>query len=352
MVAIVSTVAFASIGSLVGFKTMFTESLLKEHPFAFEYLSYDGNSSEHEDLDLIETRLKEEGFAYKKYKVVFKSQPIHNHRGSVMVIKSSEYNAIAEATGEKRVVLKGNEAVIAEDNSYIDISDHNSNKEKIMKEIKIQSAGGYISLKLVDHIESSALPSFGQTLIVADEQFEQLNLPGRIETFYTFDIKNWNDTVGIGKSLEKELRPKNHFVYGSFFSLANELKRLNQQNGAILFVGLFIGAVFFVAAGSFLYFRLYTDLEEDKRKFIAITKLGLTEKELSKVITAQLILLFFAPIMVAVIHGAVALTSLQRLFHYDLVKESALVLGSFFAVQVVYFILIRSRYVKHIKSAL
>jgi putative ABC transport system permease protein len=28
-----------------------------------------------------------------------------------------------------------------------------------------------------------------------------------------------------------------------------------------------IGIVFFVSAGSFLYFRLYMDLDEDKQKF-------------------------------------------------------------------------------------
>ena len=37
--------------------------------------------------------------------------------------------------------------------------------------------------------------------------------------------------------------------------------------GPILFVGIFIGIVFFVSAGSFLYFRLYSDLGEDVKKF-------------------------------------------------------------------------------------
>ncbi|AWI12927.1 hypothetical protein CQJ30_12645 [Caldibacillus thermoamylovorans] len=55
--------------------------------------------------------------------------------------------------------------------------------------------------------------------------------------------------------------------------------------GPILFVGLFIGVVFFVSAGSFLYFRLYMDLDEDKQKFSSIAKMGLTVKELKKVLT-------------------------------------------------------------------
>src|SRR5690625_5893183 len=63
-----------------------------------------------------------------------------------------------------------------------------------------------------------------------------------------------------------------------------------------MFVGLFIGIVFFVSAGSFLYFRLYMDLDDDKQKFSSIAKMGLTDRELGKVIHQQTAILFFAPI--------------------------------------------------------
>lgn len=38
-------------------------------------------------------------------------------------------------------------------------------------------------------------------------------------------------------------------------------------------------------SGSFLYIRLYMDLDEDKQKFSSIAKMGLTVKELKKVLT-------------------------------------------------------------------
>src|SRR5690625_8004864 len=94
-----------------------------------------------------------------------------------------------------------------------------------------------------------------------------------------------------------------------------------------MLVGLFIGIVFFVSAGSFLYFRLYSDLDDDKGKFIAISKIGLTREEMRKVIGRQITILFFLPIIVALAHGAVALTTLAHMFSYNLVRESAIVLG-------------------------
>src|SRR5690625_7624750 len=80
----------------------------------------------------------------------------------------------------------------------------------------------------------------------------------------------------------------------------------------VMLVGLFIGIVFFVSAGSFLYFRLYSDLDDDKGKFIAISKIGLTREEMRKVIGRQITILFFLPIIVALAHGAVALTTLAH----------------------------------------
>lgn len=117
-----------------------------------------------------------------------------------------------------------------------------------------------------------------------------------------------------------------------------------------MFVGLFIGIVFFVSAGSFLYFRLYMDLEEDKQKFKSIAKMGLTERELKKILSRQTMILFFAPITVAIIHGAVALTALSHLSEFSLVKESVTVLSFFFIIQVLYFFIVRYLYTKQVKA--
>ncbi|HLR52364.1 MAG TPA: ABC transporter permease, partial [Candidatus Avamphibacillus sp.] len=63
-------------------------------------------------------------------------------------------------------------------------------------------------------------------------------------------------------------------------------------------------------------------------------------------------ILFFAPIVVALIHGAVALTALSHFFDYNLARESGMVLGSFFVIQVIYFIIVRFIYIKQVKSAI
>lgn len=346
IVAIVSTVAFSAIGSLVGFKTVMTDLTIYENPFAVQYSSFDKNKKQAQQLALIQDVLDDADIPYKQYEATGLYQTI-GEESPAMMIKRSDYNAIAKALGDKQVDIEGNEAVKVE---HLDVLGEKRAEEHSTKPITLME--GDQSIQPVQTVQSNALPMYSAYYVISNELFQKLTKYEDKQQFFLFELQDGEEAIEAGAKLAKEMPASFYGGEYRFFALAHELNKLTQGYGAILFVGLFIGAVFFVAAGSFLYFRLYTDLEEDKRKFAAITKLGLTDKELSKVMTIQIALLFFIPIGVALIHGAVALTALQHMFNYSLVKESALVLGSFFLIQVVYFFIIRTTYIKNIKASI
>src|SRR5699024_9802540 len=120
----------------------------------------------------------------------------------------------------------------------------------------------------------------------------------------------------------------------------------------ILFIGLFIQLIVFVSAGSFLYFRLYSDIDAYKDKFCMISRILLTDKELNQELNKQTAILFFAPMLVALVHCAVALTALSHMMDYNLLLVSTYVLGSFLVIQIIYFLFVRYFYTKQIKSVL
>jgi putative ABC transport system permease protein len=120
----------------------------------------------------------------------------------------------------------------------------------------------------------------------------------------------------------------------------------------MFFVALLVGIVFFIASGSFLYFRLYADLEYDIRQYNTIARIGLTDQELRTIVTKQLLLLFFVPFMLAVSHSLFAFKALQSLFSISIAQNMSLVLLSFLAAQIAYFLLIRARYLKMLKTKL
>ncbi|MBB6637655.1 FtsX-like permease family protein [Cohnella thailandensis] len=345
MVAILSTVAFSAIGSLIGFKSMYTNIVKDENPFAIEYMSSAGNPSElsARHLDLIDGALAESGADYLKYEADIKYAKLESGQ-TAAVVKASEFNSIAKAAGEKLAEVRGNEAAVVYYN--------NSLYKKSADLSDVALADSKVSLHPVQAIQSVSLRIFGDYYVVPDPLYEQLGSGEKVDRFHAFDVRHGSaDLVEIGERLEKELNQDGANGRFDFFSLDYQLFLLDQAYGMILFVGLFIGIVFFVGAGSFLYFRLYTDLEEDKRKFQAIRKLGLSDREMSRVLTKQILLLFFVPILVAVVHGAVALTALQHLFDYGLLRESSLVLGAFVLIQIVYYLLIRTSYIANVKRA-
>ena len=122
----------------------------------------------------------------------------------------------------------------------------------------------------------------------------------------------------------------------------------------LLLIGLLLAAVFFLAAGSFIYFRLYTTLDRDRKQFEVLRRMGLTDREFKKIVNRQLIPQFFFPWGVAFLHSAFAFLALQviwdALAEISIVKELVIVLVGFSLMQILYFYLIRWRYLAHIKA--
>ncbi|MCJ8010061.1 FtsX-like permease family protein [Lederbergia wuyishanensis] len=341
-VAIVSTVAFSAIGALVGFRTMMTADLLKNNPFAFEYTSREDNHLETKHIQLIRDEL--ENLRYKEVRTDIKR--VLSTSDSYNVTSESGYNHLLAMVGEEaeQVNLKENEAILLFYESAIDGTSRPIQHEKI--------TFGNLVLEQEKAIPTNVFPAYRNFLVVSDEVFDQMKTYEWKQTYYAFYMKDWKQSAEAGKKLSSKIGEFDREGKHEFFSLAYSWHEINQAFGAVLFIGLFIGAVFFISAGSFLYFRLYADFEDEKRKFSAIRKLGLTDKELSKIITIQLSLLFFVPIIVALIHGAVALTALEHMFNYSLVKESTLVLSSFAGIQIIYFLFIRSNYIRKIRRSI
>ena len=80
----------------------------------------------------------------------------------------------------------------------------------------------------------------------------------------------------------------------------------------LLFVDFFISCLFFLAAGSAIYFKLFAQQEEDRRQFCALERIGFQRREAARLLSRELLLLFVLPISLAIIHGTVALLDLAH----------------------------------------
>ena len=101
-----------------------------------------------------------------------------------------------------------------------------------------------------------------------------------------------------------------------------------------------------------MYNKIYVDCQDDKRKYRNLNKIGLTYKEIRKTVTIEIYTLFLLPYVVAVIHSSFALLALKNSLNVDVLWSSFLVMGSFFVVLLIYFLIIRQGYLNEIKEHL
>ncbi|MFD1065580.1 ABC transporter permease [Oceanobacillus locisalsi] len=344
LVAIISTVAFSAIGSLYGFQSYTTAGTEQLNPYTITYTG-DGEQDE------ANVSMMEEAFTEVDMHMDREAMQVQyfeeQDESLVMIAKQSDYNRLAALTDKETLDVENGAPAFVETGQVFLEDMHAGNTEaEVLENAALELHDGSI-IEPGQLIESNALPAGSNYYVVSDSDFDNLPDASREESYYA-----WQDRDGEDIPIATSEKLDNAVSNGMIQNVAYQEYNINKSFGPVLFVGLFIGIVFFVSAGSFLYFRLYSDLDEDKKKFQAITKMGLTEKELKKVLNRQTALLFFAPIIVALVHGAVALTALSNMFFYNLVKESAMVLGLFLAIQVVYFFIVRFYYIRQVKQAL
>ncbi|KZD47191.1 ABC transporter permease (plasmid) [Bacillus mycoides] len=344
IVTIISAVSFTAIGVCTAIAN--PELAKHETPYAFTYQSDKGNILEKSHIEEIKKQLKESGFSYKLVATEFK------RINGVPFINLSTYNEYAKTLGYEI------EKLTNENESIRIISKKNQNTAENLNPFEIKYDELEVSLSVQKAI---LIPELTNTLekpyIISDAVYSKfLNIQEesmlRDYTIYGFIIKNWPETTEVSTKLMKFIGTS-HDDYYAFSSLNLKWLELKQQNGLLSISSVMVGIVFFVFTLSFLYFRLFTDLERDQEQYQMISKLGLSQKELKQIVTRQMMILFFLPIVVAMVHSIFAFLTFHQLGQsvskeMSVIQSSIVVLVSFICMQIIYFLIIRDYYIKRI----
>ena len=76
------------------------------------------------------------------------------------------------------------------------------------------------------------------------------------------------------------------------------------MSGGFLFLGVFLGLVFMMAAVLIIYYKQVSEGYEDQRRFDIMRKVGLSRREARRSIRSQILTVFFLPLIVAAVHIA------------------------------------------------
>lgn len=83
--------------------------------------------------------------------------------------------------------------------------------------------------------------------------------------------------------------------------------------GGFLFLGLFLGSLFLMATVLIIYYKQISEGYDDHDRFEIMQKVGMSKKEVKKTIHKQIMVIFFLPLVMAVIHVSVAFNVIKRL---------------------------------------
>ena len=97
-----------------------------------------------------------------------------------------------------------------------------------------------------------------------------------------------------------------------------ENRELSRENffslyGSLFFIGLYLGSMFLIATVLIIYYKQISEGYDDRERYQIMQKVGMGKREVRRSIRSQVLLVFFLPLVAAVIHIAVAFNVIDKL---------------------------------------
>lgn len=81
--------------------------------------------------------------------------------------------------------------------------------------------------------------------------------------------------------------------------------------GSFLFLGIFLGLLFLMATVLIMYYKQISEGYDDKGRYEILEKVGMSQKEIKGTIRSQVLMIFFIPLILSVIHIAFAFNMIR-----------------------------------------
>ena len=275
----------------------------------------------------------------KKFDMMAAGDYANSNAADLVMIPLSDYNQ----TEGKNVNLKENEVLLyhrnhnRNDNRNHNRNDNRSHKKsdtealKNKKVIQLNS----ISYKVVDELDRLAIAKADTTsfidgwyVVVKDSSiitsylkdiYENSNIYdelkeyyGKIQYSYSFNLNGSRaNRAKTEKSIQKQLQKK-------FANCSIESRELSRESfyelyGGFLFIGIFLGIIFLMATTLIIYYKQISEGYDDRERYQIMQKVGMSKKEVRQSIRSQVLLVFFLPLIMAVIHLAFAFKIITKL---------------------------------------
>ena len=221
-----------------------------------------------------------------------------NHFYYVEMITQEEYNRIEK----KNVSLKEQE-----------ILTYTTNGKCGKKQINIAGRNYQVKKELSEMTsQPKSTAEMYKTLYIVFANAEQIE---RIEPFSYADKFNLKGDDGKQKEALEQIQ--NEF-YEKIPDGMMESRMLSRSSfyelyGGLFFIGIYLGSMFIMATVLIIYYKQISEGYDDRERYQIMQKVGMSKKEVKRSIRSQVLSVFFLPLIVAVIHVAVAFKVMTKI---------------------------------------
>ena len=221
-----------------------------------------------------------------------------NHFYYVEMITQEEYNRIEK----QNVSLKEQE-----------ILTYTTNGKCGKKQINIAGQNYQVKKELSEMTsQPKSTAEMYKTLYIVFANAEQIE---RIEPFSYADKFNLKGDDGKQKETLEQIQ--NEF-YEKFPDGTMESRMLSRSSfyelyGGLFFIGIYLGSMFIMATVLIIYYKQISEGYDDRERYQIMQKVGMSKKEVKRSIRSQVLSVFFLPLVVAVIHVAVAFKVMTKI---------------------------------------
>jgi len=221
-----------------------------------------------------------------------------NHFYYVEMITQEEYNRIEK----QNVSLKEQE-----------ILTYTRNGKCGKKQINIAGQNYQVKKELSEMTsQPKSTAEMYKTLYIVFANAEQIE---RIESFSYADKFNLKGDDGKQKETLEQIQ--NEF-YEKFPDGTMESRMLSRSSfyelyGGLFFIGIYLGSMFIMATVLIIYYKQISEGYDDRERYQIMQKVGMSKKEVKRSIRSQVLSVFFLPLVVAVIHVAVAFKVMTKI---------------------------------------
>lgn len=85
------------------------------------------------------------------------------------------------------------------------------------------------------------------------------------------------------------------------------------DNGSLLFIGIFLGSLFLMGTAMIIYYKQISEGYEDQKRFEVMQKVGLSRREVRSSVRRQILMVFFLPLLMAMLHITMAFPMIRRM---------------------------------------